>query len=62
MRHGAEKEDGDDESGDSSHDVSSEFECEVDPFHLPPTVVGGKTSFQSFFMLITVQPFCFASS
>src|SRR5262245_8606231 len=27
-----------------------------------PTVAGGNTSFQSFFMLITVQPFCFASS
>jgi hypothetical protein len=62
MRRGAEKQNGDDESGCGSHDVSSQFECEIGARHLPPTVVGGKISFQSLFMLITTQPLCFDSS
>src|SRR5262245_28670141 len=61
QRGGAEAQDGDYKSGSPSHDVTSRFECASmsAAFHLvaPPTVLVGKTSIQSSFMLITIQPF-----
>src|SRR5262249_33274905 len=66
QRGSAETQDGNDESWGPSHDITSRSACEsmFCSSHLVPrpTVSGGKMSFQSFFMLITIQPFCFASS